>query len=185
MNNVAQAPSSKTAGQDTQLHDEQHVLGAILWAAEETRRRVREGTLSALNLEDFLFPQHRAIFRAMLDLFAEDVLPTLDVVTDRLRMIGLLDKAGQAEYVTALLSAVFTPAQYECSAHRLRIKTARRLVQRVIADLVDGPTLAEPLFLSRLRFASVALTSVWERIADGQPTDDLSHGRYVSFRFPP
>lgn len=148
---------------DEQMLNEQRVLGMVLWDATETGGRETADEFARLIVDDFEASQHQAIFRAMISVSGHQAA-TVDVVTDRLRVMQLLDRAGGAVYVTALLHGIFGSAQFGFYAHRLRVATVRRQSLAMLHALTDAAVLPEPDLCARLRFVSQASSLMLERL---------------------
>ncbi|MBV7302273.1 replicative DNA helicase [Corynebacterium sp. TAE3-ERU2] len=103
---------------------EQGVLGAMLIAPTVVTDIVEE-----LNPEDFYAPQHQLIYRAILDLYADNKQIDTFIVRDRLHRHGDLERAGGPSYLVTLAEVVPTPANAPYYAEIVSEKAVlRRLV---------------------------------------------------------
>ena len=70
---------------------EEHVLGAVLLEPERWQQ------VADLTLQNFAYPEHRAVFQTMAELAAAGAQPTLDAVLERLTATDRLKvAAGEA-----------------------------------------------------------------------------------------
>lgn len=151
---------------DRQFLTEQQVLGALMWDAQETEGEKSDDEFRALSVEDFETPQHKIIFRTMIDRHGSGPLRVAEV-TEWLRAADMLERAGDVMYVTGLLNTVFTSAQLDYDSRWLRIETARRQAFAALNALTDISTLPGNDLLARLQFVRDTLSTLLERI-DGE-----------------
>lgn len=107
------------------LDAEQGVLGSMLLARDARERVLNMG----LRPEDFYAEKHRPTVETIGEMFREGAVIDLITLTDRLQDKGLLDDAGGASYLTALLDSVPTAANAEYYA---RIVLSKSLLRREI-----------------------------------------------------
>jgi len=107
------------------LEAEQSILGAMLLERDAIARVVE-----LVRAEDFYRDAHRRIYEVISELFERGEPADLISVTDRLRVLGLLDDAGGAAYVTSLLHAVPTAANVEYYA---RLVVQKAMLRQMIS----------------------------------------------------
>lgn len=83
------------------LEAEQSVLGCVLIDAD-----CMEEAVASINADCFYFPQHRAIFSAMMLMYAESRVIDPVVLVDTLTKSGKYDTAGGREYLLQLKESV-------------------------------------------------------------------------------
>lgn len=107
---------------------EQGVLGAMLLSPNTVMEVIEE-----LQPDDFYYPAHQLIYKAMLDLYASgtDIDPV--IVASRLDRFNDLDRVGGAPYIHTLLSVVPTAANARYYAEIVAEKA-------VLRKLVDAGT---------------------------------------------
>jgi replicative DNA helicase len=103
------------------LDAEQSILGSMLLERDAIARVVE-----LVRPEDFYREAHRRIFETIAELFERGEPADVVTVTDRLRVLGLLDDVGGAAYVTSLLHAVPTAANVEYYARMVLQKAMLR-----------------------------------------------------------
>lgn len=112
---------------------EEAVLGALMLEKEAINH-----VINILKVEDFYKDAHRAIFKAILDLFSESQPVDLLTVTSKLREIGSLETAGGAFYVTELTSKVASAANIEYHARIISEQSIKRGLIRLGSDLLKN-----------------------------------------------
>jgi replicative DNA helicase len=113
---------------------EQGVLGAILLENEALVR-----VLEILDEHDFYQEAHRWIFRAMIELFEENIPIDLLTVSERLRKQERLEAVGGASYLTELVEMVPTAAHVWHHARIVRDKAVLRgLIQTATAIVTES-----------------------------------------------
>lgn len=107
------------------LEAERAVLGAVIQNAASL-----EMVMELISAEDFYYPQHAVVFRALAHLFT--ISRSVDLVTlnEELSRTGTLDGIGGSEYLVELISSVPTSAYLR---HYIEIvlekSTLRKLIQ--------------------------------------------------------
>ena len=120
---------------------EQAVLGAMLLDADAALR-------AAETLEDWMFYRegHRRLFRVMIGMTRHGGVVDPITLKDELERKGELDAAGGVEYLSYLLDAVPTAANFDYHAKIVRDKALlRRLVEvgtQIVQEAFDGKRLA-------------------------------------------
>ncbi|APT93466.1 helicase DnaB [Corynebacterium phocae] len=103
---------------------EQGVLGAMLLSPNTAAE-----ILEILRDEDFFYPQHSLIFRAMMDLFSNGMELDAVILAGRLDRYNELERVGGAPYLHTLLASVPTAANARYYAEIVAEKAIlRRLV---------------------------------------------------------
>ena len=120
---------------------EQAVLGAMLLDADAALR-------AAETLEDWMFYRegHRRLFRVMIGMTRHGGVVDPITLKDELERKGELDAAGGVEYLSYLLDAVPTAANFDYHAKIVRDKALlRRLVEvgtQIVQEAFEGKRLA-------------------------------------------
>jgi replicative DNA helicase len=120
---------------------EQAVLGAMLLDADAALR-------AAETLEDWMFYRegHRRLFRVMIGMTRHGGVVDPITLKEELERKGELDAAGGVEYLSYLLDAVPTAANFDYHAKIVRDKALlRRLVEvgtQIVQEAFDGKRLA-------------------------------------------
>jgi replicative DNA helicase len=106
------------------IEAEEGVLGSIIIDPEAVVQ-----VADFLRPDDFYRDAHRAIFQAVLDLYAERGPADLITICDELQRRGRLEEVGGAAYISALVNAVPTSANVEYYARIVeRAAIMRRLI---------------------------------------------------------
>jgi len=120
------------------LHAEQATLGSMLLEAEAAER-----VFGMLDDGDFYREAHREIYRAMQACARRREPVDLITVSAEVRRVGLLDKIGGPEYLTALIGEVPTTAhvaKYAAIVHdKARLRRTIALGMETAAKAYDGP----------------------------------------------
>ncbi|HEY7349726.1 MAG TPA: replicative DNA helicase [Ktedonobacterales bacterium] len=106
------------------IEAEEGVLGSIIIDPEAVVQ-----VADFLRPEDFYRDAHRAIFQAVLDLYAERGPADLITLCDELQRRGRLEEVGGAAYISSLVNAVPTSANVEYYA---RIVERESIMRRLI-----------------------------------------------------
>ncbi len=115
-------PAVKTESTPPQnLEAEASVLGAILVRAE-----AMEQVADILKPESFYLPAHAAIYRAAFALHQQGTPVDILTVDAELRKLGLLERAGGAEYLASLEGGVTIAAHAETYARLVEEAAVRR-----------------------------------------------------------
>ena len=107
---------------------EQSVLGGMLLDNEAIHRVVE-----VLEASDFYREAHRKVFQAIIDLYQRNEPADLVTVTTTLKSKGVLEEAGGASYLAALVDRVPSAANAFSYARIIREKS-------VLRRLIDGAT---------------------------------------------
>ena len=103
------------------LEAEKACLGSML-----LDREAIEAAIDVLKDEDFYRYQHRIIFDAILELYKQSIPVDVVTITDYLKSVSQLDKAGGASYLSSLLDEVPTSANVEYYAKIVEQKSLLR-----------------------------------------------------------
>ena len=122
------------------LRSEQAVLGGILY----DNKKICE-VLEIIQPEDFYREGHRAIYRALLDLFNRDVPIDTITLTEELRRSDKLEKCGGPAYISRLPDLISSPEHvpaYAKTVHdksilRNLIATSQEVTSRAYEDPPD------------------------------------------------
>ena len=115
------------------LEAEQSVLGAVLLSDRAMYRLVMD---DGLRPEDFYRERHRAIYRAMLELYNTNEPVDAITVTERLRHGGVLDALGGPGAVQLLVGAAEVPGNVRHYAAIVRELAALRRLQLAAYDML-------------------------------------------------
>ena len=110
---------------------EQSILGAILQNNDAIVRLA-----DTLQEEDFYHEAHRWLYRAMLDLFQENVPIDVLTVNEWLKKKDRLDAIGGPAYLAELVGSVPTAAHVDYHARVVREKSILRALIRTATDIV-------------------------------------------------
>ena len=127
------------------LEAEQSVLGAMLLSRDAV-----ESAIQVLREEDFYREVHRALFRAVTEMYNRGEPVDMITLTNELKRAGDLERVGGVSGLTALVDRVPTAANVEYYANIVREKSAaRQLINaatRVVTEAyADTRPLAEML----------------------------------------
>ena len=110
---------------------EQSILGAILQNNEAIIRLA-----DTLQEEDFYHGAHRLLYRAMLDLFQENIPIDVLSVNEWLKKKDRLDAIGGPAYLAELVELVPTAAHVDYHAHVVREKSILRALIHTATNIV-------------------------------------------------
>ena len=110
---------------------EQSILGAILQNNEAIIRLA-----DTLQEEDFYHDAHRLLYRAMLDLFQENIPIDVLSVNEWLKKKNRLDSIGGPAYLAELVELVPTAAHVDYHAHVVREKSILRALIHTATNIV-------------------------------------------------
>ncbi len=130
--------SSATALQ-TPPHDndaEQMVLGAVLIENDSLNKIVE-----ILSPDDFYKESHRRIFSVMLDMFKRGEAIDLITLTEAIRGKAGIESAGDASYLSYLVSLVPTAANVQSHARLVKLSALERRFRRVGQEIIEHPNL--------------------------------------------
>ena len=111
------------------LEAERAVLGA---AMQDTGSLLM--IMETLRAEDFYYPQHQVIYRAMTQLFSQARSVDLITMDAELSRVGSLEGIGGAEYLVALLQSMPTTA---FAKHYVDIVLEKSILRRLISAAGD------------------------------------------------
>ena len=111
------------------LEAERAVLGA---AMQDTGSLLM--IMETLRAEDFYYPQHQVIYRAMTQLFSQARSVDLITMDTELSRVGSLEGIGGAEYLVALLQSMPTTA---FAKHYVDIVLEKSILRRLISAAGD------------------------------------------------
>lgn len=112
---------------------EEAVLGAMLLDKDAVTNVV-----DILKPDSFYLESHRAIYQAMMRLFEKSKPVDLLTVTEELKLMGELDTAGGAYYVTELTNRVASSAHVETHARIIAEKYILRELIKVSTDIIKN-----------------------------------------------
>ena len=110
---------------------EQSVLGAVLQNNDAFAQLA-----DTLQAEDFYHETHRWLYRAMLDLFHDNIPIDVLSVNEWLKKKGRLDAIGGPAYLAELVELVSTAAHVDYHASVVRKKSILRVVIQTANDIV-------------------------------------------------
>lgn len=120
------------------LEAEQAVLGSVF---------VDEGSIKTLvdklEPEDFYKYQHKVIFRAMKDLFTDDVVIDYTTLTSKLETKGMLNDAGGIDYILGLINNVPSIANLVNYINIVKDKSITRRIMEACRKIIDDGFVAE------------------------------------------
>ncbi|VYU66026.1 replicative DNA helicase [Clostridium tertium] len=128
------------------LEAEQSVIGAMIIDKSAISK-----ALEKLNEEDFYRDGHKAIFKAIREMFSKDMAVDLVTLLEYLKSTDNLDKAGGVTYISEVSSSVITTANLEAyikivedkSTLRKLIKSATQIIEESynkqdrVEDVID------------------------------------------------
>ncbi len=110
---------------------EQACLGAVLIDPESVANVLR-----FLRPEDFYVNANREVFAGIISLYEKGQKADLITLTDELRLLGTLDRAGGPGYIANLTSVTPSSANVEYYARIVQEAAVRRNLLRLSADIV-------------------------------------------------
>jgi replicative DNA helicase len=120
------------------LEAEQAVLGSVF---------VEEGSIKTLvdklEPEDFYKYQHKVIFRAMKDLFTDNVVIDYTTLTSKLETKGMLNDAGGIDYILGLINNVPSIANLVNYINIVKDKSITRRIMEACRKIIDDGFVAE------------------------------------------
>lgn len=120
------------------LEAEQAVLGSVF---------VEEGSIKTLvdklEPEDFYKYQHKVIFRAMKDLFTDNVVIDYTTLTSKLETKGMLNDAGGIDYILGLINNVPSIANLVNYINIVKDKSITRRIMDACRKIIDDGFVAE------------------------------------------
>ncbi len=125
------------------LEAEEAVLGAVM-----LDKNALPKVMEILDEAHFYSPVNQKIYRAILDLFNENVTADLVTITDWLKRNKILDDIGGSEYLSGIVANVLTTANVEHHARVVLDKAIKRSVIGTSMELLkisfeDSQTAAE------------------------------------------
>ncbi|MBN2696632.1 MAG: replicative DNA helicase, partial [Bacilli bacterium] len=115
------------------IEAEQAVLGAVFFD-QGTMKTI----VDKLNEQDFFSPNHQVIYRAMKELFQQNVAIDYTTLSDKLENVGMLAKAGGIDYITGLIDSVPTTANLLNYINIVKDKSVLRKIQDACRDIIDS-----------------------------------------------
>jgi len=115
------------------LEAEEAVLGAALLDPNALPK-----IMEILREEHFYSPAHQKIYRAILELFNENVTADLVTVTDWLKQNKMLDNIGGPEYISNIVANVLTTANVEHHARVVLDKAIKRTIIQTSMELLKN-----------------------------------------------
>ena len=86
--------------------------------------------------QTFYSPVHQKIYRAVVELFNDNVTADLVTVTDWLKKNKMLDEIGGPEYLSSLVANVLTTANVEHHARVVLDKSIKRGIIKISMELL-------------------------------------------------
>ncbi|MEX1004196.1 MAG: replicative DNA helicase [Acidimicrobiia bacterium] len=114
------------------VESEESVLGSILLSSDSANE-----VMDKLDADDFYVPAHQAIFRAIASLYNGNRPIDAITVTEELRRVSEMEKAGGVSYVTRLLDIVPSAANIEYYAGIVEEHSQRRHLLKAGSVLHD------------------------------------------------
>ena len=114
------------------VESEESVLGSILLSSDSANE-----VMDKLDADDFYVPAHQAIFRAITSLYNANRPIDAITVTEELRRVSEMEKAGGVSYVTRLLDIVPSAANIEYYAGVVEEHSQRRHLLKAGSVLHD------------------------------------------------
>lgn len=105
-------------------------MGAVLLDPDSV-----QSVLKYLRAEDFYVNANRDIFAAIISLYEKSQKADLITLTDELKSLGTLDRAGGPAYVSGLTSVTPSSANVEYYARIVQETSVRRSLIRLSAEL--------------------------------------------------
>jgi replicative DNA helicase len=112
---------------------EQACLGAVLIDPEAV-----PSVLRFIRPEDFYVNANREVFAGIVSLYEKGQKADLITLTDELRLLGTLDRAGGPGYIANLTSVTPSSANVEYYARIVQEASIRRSLLRLSADIVSS-----------------------------------------------
>lgn len=120
------------------LEAEQSVLGSVF---------VEEGSIRTLvdklDPDDFYKYQHKVIFRAMKDLFTDDIVIDYTTLTSKLETKGMLNDAGGIDYILGLINNVPSIANLSNYINIVKDKSITRRIMEACRKIIDEGFVAD------------------------------------------
>jgi len=126
---VAQLIRDKTPPHDDEL--EQAALGSLLADNEAVAAAIQ----FHLTYNDFYSRANSRIFEAIMSLDAKGLRPDIQTVVQELKLMGKLDEAGGASYVSNLTTVIPSSANIEYYAQMVKNYSVKRSLLRVASEI--------------------------------------------------
>ena len=127
-----EAPMMRSLPQS--IEAEQSVIGAMLIDKSAIAQ-----VLEKLNEDDFYRDGHKAIYKAVREMYAKDIAVDLVTLLEYLKTTDMLDKAGGVTYISELSSSVPTTANLSSYIKIVEEKsTLRRLIKASTAIIEES-----------------------------------------------
>lgn len=117
-----EAPMMRSLPQS--LEAEQSVIGSMIIDKSAIAK-----SLEKLNEEDFYRDGHKVIFKAIREMFSQDMAVDLVTLLEYLKSTDMLDKAGGVTYISEISSSVITTANLEAY---IKIVADKSLLRKLI-----------------------------------------------------
>ena len=114
------------------IEAEQSVIGSMI-IDKHAIAKVMEN----LEEEDFYRDGHKVIFRAILDMFKNDIAVDLLTVLEHLKSTDMLEKSGGVTYITELSSSVPTTANLSAYIKIVRDKSTLRKLIKASTTIIE------------------------------------------------
>ena len=111
---------------------EESVIGAILMSADAANE-----VMDKLDPEDFYFPAHQSIYRAIRNLFNNNQAIDAITVSEELRRSGELERVGGVPAITRLLDIVPSAANIEYYSNVVEENAQRRALIKAGSTITD------------------------------------------------
>jgi len=126
---VAQSIRDKTPPHDNEL--EQATLGSLLADSEAVSAAIQ----FHLNFNDFYSRANSRIFEAIMSLDSKGLRPDIQTVVQELKLMGKLDEAGGASYVSSLTTVIPSSANIEYYAQMVKNYSVKRALLSVASEI--------------------------------------------------
>jgi replicative DNA helicase len=126
---MAQGIKDRTPPHDDEL--ERAALGSLL----EDYDAVAAAVQQHLRPDDFYSRANTRIFEAVLSLYTKDVRPDIQTVVQELKVLGKLDEAGGASYVSSLTNVIPSSANIIYYAEMVKNYSLKRALLKVASQI--------------------------------------------------
>lgn len=114
------------------LEAEQSVIGSMIIDKSAIAK-----SLEKLNEEDFYRDGHKVIFKAIREMFSQDMAVDLVTLLEYLKSTDMLDKAGGVTYISEISSSVITTANLEAYIKIVEDKSLLRKLIKSSTSIIE------------------------------------------------
>lgn len=125
-----EAPMMRSLPQS--LEAEQSVIGSMIIDKSAIAK-----SLEKLNEEDFYRDGHKVIFKAIREMFSQDMAVDLVTLLEYLKSTDMLDKAGGVTYISEISSSVITTANLEAYIKIVEDKSLLRKLIKSSTSIIE------------------------------------------------